>query len=88
MILMEPRGYVGSVVVFTYIKEIRVLEEILEEDEMNITEKQPDIRAATVMTQTLNVPSKRSKNRRDVKFWKIGMQKQTSSWRKELSIIT
>ena len=43
--------------------------------------------AATIMTQTLNEPSKRSKNRRDVKFWKIRMQKQISSWRKELSII-
>ena len=39
------------------------------------------------MTQTLNEPNKRSKNRRDVKFWKIRMQKQISSWRKELSII-
>jgi len=38
------------------------------------------------MTQALNEPSKRSKNRRDVKFWKIRMQKQISSWRKELSI--
>jgi hypothetical protein len=38
------------------------------------------------MTQTLNEPSKRSKNR-DVKFWKIRLQKQISSWRKELSII-
>jgi len=43
--------------------------------------------AATIMTQTLNEPSKRRKNRRDVKFWKIRMQKQISSWRKELSII-
>jgi len=35
----------------------------------------------------LNEPNKRSKNRNDVKFWKIRMQKQISSWRKELSII-
>ena len=27
------------------------------------------------------------KNRRNVKFWKIRMQKQISSWRKELSIL-
>ena len=27
------------------------------------------------------------KNRRDVKFWKIRMQKQINSWRNELSII-
>ena len=39
------------------------------------------------MTQKLNEPSKRSKNRRNVKFWKIRMQKQISSWRKEISVI-
>ena len=39
------------------------------------------------MTQTLNEPSKRRKNRRDVKFWKIRMQSQISSWRKELLVI-
>jgi len=35
---MEPREDGGSVVVVTYIKEIRVIEELLEEDEMNITD--------------------------------------------------
>jgi hypothetical protein len=40
--------------------------------------------AATIMTQTLNEPSKRSKNGINIKFWKIRMQKQISSWRKEL----
>jgi len=35
----------------------------------------------------LNEPNKRSNNRRDVKFWIIRMQKQISSWRKELTII-
>ena len=65
-----------------------VIEELLEEDEMNITDINNLIyAAATIMTQTLNEPNKRSKNRRDVKFWKIRMQKQISSWRKELSII-
>ena len=44
--------------------------------------------AATIMTQTLNELNKRSKNRRDVKFWKKRMQKRISSWRKDLSIIT
>jgi len=64
-----------------------VTEELLEEDEMNITDINNLIHAAaTIMTQTLNEPSKRSKNRRDVKFRKIRMQKQISSWRKELSI--
>jgi len=43
--------------------------------------------AATIMTQTLNETNKRSKNIRGVKFWKIRMQKQISSWRKDLSII-
>ena len=66
----------------------RVIEEILEEDEMDITDKNNLIyAAATIMTQTLNEPSKRSKNRRNVKFWKIRMQKQISSCREELSII-
>ena len=65
-----------------------VIEELLEEDEMNITDINNLIyAAATIMTQTLNEPSKRSKNRKNVKFWKIRMQKQISSWRKELSII-
>ena len=65
-----------------------VIEELLEEDEMNITDINNLIYAtATIMTQTLNEPNKRSKNRRGVKFWKIRMQKQISSWRKELSII-
>ena len=53
-----------------------VTEELLEEDEMNITDINNLIyAAATIMTQTLNEPSKRSKNRRNVKFWKIRMQK-------------
>ena len=61
-----------------------VNEELLEEDEMDITDINNVIyAAATIMTQTLNEPSK-SKNRRNVKFWKIRMQKNISSWRKEL----
>jgi len=49
-----------------------VIEELSEEDEMNITDINNLIyTAATIMTQTLSEPSKRSKNRRDVKFWKI-----------------
>ena len=65
-----------------------VIEELLEEDEMNITDINNLIYAAAIiMTQTLNEPSKRSKYRRDVEFWKIRMWKQISSWRKELSII-
>jgi len=41
-----------------------VIEELLEENEMNITDTNQLIyAAATVRTQTLNEPSKRSKNR-------------------------
>ena len=32
-------------------------------------------------------PAKKNKNRRNIKFWKMTMQKQISSWRKQLSII-
>jgi hypothetical protein len=31
--------------------------------------------AATVITLTMNDPCKRNKNRRNLKFWKIRMQK-------------
>ena len=65
-----------------------VIEELLEDDEMDITDINNRIyAAATIITQTLNEPSKKNKYRRNVKFWKIRMQKQISSWRKELSII-
>ena len=64
------------------------MEELLEEDEKDITDINNLIyAAATIITQTLNEPGKRIKNRRKVKFWKIRMQKQISNWRKELSII-
>ena len=64
------------------------MEELLEEDEMDITDINNLIyTAATIITQNLNEPSKRIKNRRNVNFWKIRMQKQISSWGKELSII-
>jgi len=61
---------------------------LLEEYEMNISDiKKLIYAAATIMTQTPKEPRKRRKNRRDIKFWKIRMQKQITSWRKELSII-
>jgi len=64
------------------------MEELLEEDEMDITHINNLIyAAATITIQTLNGPGKRIKNRRNVKFWKIRIEKQISSWRKELSII-
>ena len=69
-------------------EEINGVNEELLEDETDITDINNLIyAAATIMTQALNEPSKRSKNRRNIKFWKIRMQKQISSWRKELSII-
>ena len=43
--------------------------------------------AATIMILTLNKFNKRNTNSRKAKFWKIRMQKQISSWRKDLSII-
>ena len=65
------------------------IEELLEDDKVNITDINILIYAAgAIMTQTLNKQSKRSKNRRGVKSWKIRMQKQISSWRKGFSIIS
>ena len=56
---MKPKGDEGSVVVVTYIREIRVIEELLEEDEKVITDINNLIyAAATIMTQTLNELSK------------------------------
>ena len=47
-----------------------VIKELVEEAEVNITDINNLIyAAATIMTQTLNESSKRSKNRRNVKFW-------------------
>ena len=66
-----------------------VIEELLEEDEMNITDINKLIyAAATIMTQKLNEPSIRRKNKRVVMLWKIKIQKKINSWRKKLSIIT
>ena len=65
-----------------------IIEELLEEEEVDITDINNLINAAaTIMTLTLNKFSKRNTNNRKAKFWKIRMQKQISSWRKELSII-
>ena len=66
-----------------------VIDELLEEEEMDITDiNNLMYAAATIITQTLNEPSKKkNKTRRDVKFWKIRMQKQISNWRQELSIL-
>ena len=65
-----------------------VMEVLLEEGEMDITDINNLIYAAsTIITQTLNEPGKRIKNRKYVMFLKIRTEKHISSWRKELSII-
>jgi uncharacterized protein (UPF0303 family) len=43
--------------------------------------------AATIIAQTMNQLSKRSKNIRNENFWKIRMQRHISNWGKELSIL-
>jgi len=65
-----------------------VIEELLEEDEMNITPiKKPDIRCSHNHDTKAERAQQKKKNRRDVKFWKIRMLKLISSWSNELSII-
>jgi hypothetical protein len=65
-----------------------IIEELLEENESDITEINNLINAAaTLVTAALNQHSKRGKNRRDENFWKIRIQRQISNWRKEISII-
>jgi hypothetical protein len=57
-----------------------VMEEISEENEMEVTDIKNQIyAAATIMTQSLNEPNKRNKNRRNVKFWKRRTKKQISN---------
>jgi len=58
-------------------KEIYGITEELLEDESDIRDINNFIYAAvTIMSQTMNQPSKRSKNRRNENFWKIRMQRQ------------
>jgi hypothetical protein len=40
---------------------------------------------ATIITETLNQPSKHAKNRSE-NIWKIRIQRQISNWRKEISV--
>jgi hypothetical protein len=69
--------------------EINVItEELLEENESDIKDINNLIyAAATIITEMVNQPSKRGKNRRNENFWKIRMQRQISNWRKEISIL-
>jgi hypothetical protein len=60
-------------------------EELLEENDSDITDINNLIYAAvTIITETVNEPSKGGKN---IKTWKIRMQRQISNWRKEISIL-
>jgi hypothetical protein len=65
-----------------------ILEELLEKNVSDITEINNLIYSAAILiTEEANQPSKRGKNRRNEKFWKIRMERQISSWRKQISII-
>jgi hypothetical protein len=61
------------------------LKKSLEDDESDITDMKTLIYsyvATTIMTPTMNEPSNRSKNIRNLKFWKIRMHSYISKWRK------
>jgi hypothetical protein len=59
------------------------MEELLEEDESDITNINNLIYdAAKIMTQTMNKPSKSNKNIKNENFWKIRMQSQKRKRRK------
>jgi hypothetical protein len=66
-----------------------ILAEILEQNEINITDINHLIyAAATVITERITKPGKMVKSRRNKDSWQIRIQKQISNWRKELSILT
>jgi len=79
-----PKIKTNSILIKYKVEINGVIEELLEA-EMDITDTNNLIyTTGAIMTQTLNKPSKRSKNRRNVKFWKMRMQKQISSSRKSI----
>jgi hypothetical protein len=66
-----------------------IIEELLKEDETDITDMNHLIyAAATVITERITKPGKKVKNRRNKDSWKIRIQRQISNWRRELSILT
>jgi hypothetical protein len=72
-------------------KEINgIIEEVLKEDETDITDINLLIyAAATVITKPrITKPCKKVKSRRNKDAWKIRIQRQISNWRRELSILT
>jgi hypothetical protein len=67
----------------------RITEELLKEDEADITDINHLIyAAATVITEIITKPGKTVKNRRKKDSWKIRIQRKISNWRKELPILT
>jgi len=64
-----------------------VIEELLEEEEMDITDINNLIyAAATIMSQTLNEPSKKGKTRRNLKFWKLNAETDKQLGKRVISI--
>jgi hypothetical protein len=65
-----------------------IIEELLKENEIEITDTNHLIyAAATVITEKVTKPGKMVKSRRNKNSWKIRIQTQISNWRKELSIL-
>jgi hypothetical protein len=65
-----------------------IIEELLKEDETDITDINHLIyAAATVITERITKPGKKVKSRRNRDSWKIRIQRQISNWRRELSIL-
>jgi hypothetical protein len=71
-------------------KEINgITEELLKEDETDITDINHLIyAAATVITERITKPGKKVKNRKNKDSWKIRIQRQISKWRREMSTLT
>ncbi|PNF19358.1 hypothetical protein B7P43_G06722 [Cryptotermes secundus] len=66
-----------------------IIKELLEENQINITEVNHLIyAAATVITETTIKPRKTMTTGRFKDAWKLRIQKQISKWRKDLSILT
>jgi hypothetical protein len=66
-----------------------IIEELLKEDETDITDVNHLIyAAATVIAERITKPVKKVKNRRNKDYWKIRIQRQISNWGRELSTLT
>jgi hypothetical protein len=66
----------------------RLIEELLKENEIEITDPNHLIyAAATVITEKVTKLGKTVKSRKNKNFWKIRIQRQISNWRKALTIL-